>query len=360
MQGQHDQPSEAVGGAGPASSKTVPGKRSGSPAATADQVASPDQHVAPIANLPKVPESTSLSHPYRTWLLLAGAVLGLALVGYLVIPWAITTLTTVSTDDAYVNGHVTFVAPRVPGQVKKVRVDDNYRVKKGDVLVELDKEPYQVQVNIKKAAVAAAETDLAAAQAQVRGLVAQARSNKFKLEHAIENVNNQVANLRAAAATVKSKQATLDLAKANLKRGEELAPGGGISKEELDSRRQRVEVGKAAVDQALEQVYAIRVGLGLAVQAAKGKDLADVPPDLDQTFSSVRQALADLIQSATQFGYFPTTWNATPKEAIAAFYKQDPKGDLDHIYRKLIPQAPAIKQAEAKLLQAQRDLDQAE
>ena len=28
-------------------------------------------------------------------------------------------LTTVSTDDAYVNGHVTFVAPRVSGQVLK-------------------------------------------------------------------------------------------------------------------------------------------------------------------------------------------------------------------------------------------------
>ena len=79
---------------------------------------------------------------------------------------------TVSTDDAYVNGHVTFVAPRVSGQVSRVLVDDNYRVKKGDLLVQLDKEPYQVQVAIKKAAVEVAETDLAAAQAQVRSLVA--------------------------------------------------------------------------------------------------------------------------------------------------------------------------------------------
>ena len=65
-----------------------------------------------------------------------------------------TMLNTVSTDDAYVNGHVTFVAPRVAGQVIKVLVDDNYRVKKGDLLVQLDKEPYQVQVAIKQAAVA--------------------------------------------------------------------------------------------------------------------------------------------------------------------------------------------------------------
>ena len=70
--------------------------------------------------------------------------------------------------------------------------------------------------------------------------------------------------------------------------------------------------------------------------------------------------MGELIESAVQFGYFPSSWTATPKEAIAAFYKQDPKGDLNRIYARLIPQAPAIKQAEAKLLQAHRDLDEAE
>ena len=83
-------------------------------------------------------------------------------------------LNTISTDDAYVNGHVTFVAPRVPGQVAKVLVDDNYRVKKGDVLVQLDPEPYQIMVEIKQAAVAIAEADLVAATAQVHGFVGQA------------------------------------------------------------------------------------------------------------------------------------------------------------------------------------------
>jgi membrane fusion protein (multidrug efflux system) len=271
-----------------------------------------------------------------------------------------TALNTVSTDDAYVNSHVTFVAPRVGGQVATVLVDDNYRVKKGDLLVRLDKEPYQVQVNIKKAAVTAGESDLAAAKAQVEGLVAQTRANKFKLEHAIEDVNNQIANLRANVATYKSKQATLELARANLKRGEDLAPTGGVSKEDLDQRRQQVRVADAAVEQALQTVYANRVGLGLPEQPAKGHELSEVPADLDQRFSTVRQALAAIIQSATQLGYFPTSWDATPKEATEAFYKQDPEGKLDRIYARMIPNAPAIKQAEAKLLQARRDLEQAE
>ncbi len=119
---------------------------------------------------PKPAEASPSSHRWRKWLLWVGAVAGLAIGGYLTEPAVKTALNTVSTDDAYVNGHVTFVAPRVAGQVSRVLVDDNYRVKKGALLVQLDKEPYQVQVEIAKAALAVAETNLAAA----RGAGAQA------------------------------------------------------------------------------------------------------------------------------------------------------------------------------------------
>ena len=90
------------------------------------------------------------------------------------IPWVQTTLDTVSTDDAYVNSHVTFVAARVRGQVARVLVDDNYRVHKGDLLVELDKEPFQIAVAIKQAAVDAATADLQVAKSKVRGIEAEA------------------------------------------------------------------------------------------------------------------------------------------------------------------------------------------
>ena len=43
-----------------------------------------------------------------------------------------------STDDAFVESHVTNVAPRVPGQVLKVLVRDNQQVALGEVLLELD------------------------------------------------------------------------------------------------------------------------------------------------------------------------------------------------------------------------------
>jgi hypothetical protein len=110
--------------------------KDGISAATADQVAHPDRPGAPTDSPPAAtpPEPSAARPPrrrWRKWLLLALAVVGVAAGGHFLIPWVETTLNTVSTDDAYVNGHVTFVAPRVSGQVARVLVDDNYRVKKG-------------------------------------------------------------------------------------------------------------------------------------------------------------------------------------------------------------------------------------
>jgi membrane fusion protein, multidrug efflux system len=126
-------------------------------------------------------------------------------------------------------------------------------------------------------------------------------------------------------------------------------------------RRQTVEVDRAAVKQALQQVYASRVYLGLPPEPANGHDLAEVPPDLEQTFSAVRTALYNLVQTMAQIGLYLVRENdtVTPRQLLADFRKRDARGDIDRILKELIPNAPAVKQAEAKLLQARADLDQA-
>lgn len=288
-------------------------------------------------------------------LLLAALAVGV----YFALPVIRLSFVTESTDDAYVNGHATFVAGRVAGQVAEVLVDDNMRVRKGDLLVRLDREPYEVQLAIAEAAVKAAEASLDGAQAQVRGEVALIRANRFGLERAVEEVNTQVARLKAAVAELHSQQASLDLARANLQRGEQLLPGGGISKEEVDARRRAVQVSEAAVEQASESVAAVRVGLGLAASPDNPADLASPPADLIQNHSTVRQALSSLVQSVTTIGYKPSTWDVTPQQAIDEFYSLDPEGNLERIYAKLIPNAPQIKIAQARLLQAERDREQA-
>ena len=97
-------------------------------------------------------------------------------------------------------------------------MDDNQRVKKGDLLVQLDQEPYRVQVGIKKAAVTATEADLAAAKAQVHGLLARVGAQRWKLETAIESVDDQVALLKVRVSALKSAEAAREIAAADLAR----------------------------------------------------------------------------------------------------------------------------------------------
>src|ERR1700728_4415990 len=75
-----------------------------------------------------IPQEKQTAPGRRNMLLGALGLLILAGALWFGVPWVQTTLNTVSTDDAYVNGHVTFVAARVKGQVARVLVDDNYRV----------------------------------------------------------------------------------------------------------------------------------------------------------------------------------------------------------------------------------------
>ena len=178
---------------------------------------------------------------------LAAVVLAIAAV--FGVPWIREILTTVSTDDAYVNGHVTFVAARVPGQVSRVLVDDNNRVNKGDLLVELDREPYQVVVAVKKAAVDTAKADLEAAKANVRGIEARARSQRWKLQHAMEDVENQIALLHAKVAALDKSKATLTLAEAEFNRTKKLVASAVASREEFDRRDAALSVARAEVTQ---------------------------------------------------------------------------------------------------------------
>ena len=179
------------------------------------------------------------------------------------IPWVRFVLSTVSTDDAFVNGHVTFVAPRVRGQVSRVLVDDNNRVHKGDLLVELDKEPFRDAVAVKKAAVDTAQADLQAARAAVRGIEAQARSRHWQLQQAFENVENQIALLHARVAALKKAKATLILAQQEFDRTARLVVSDTASRELYDQRQASLSIAQASVVQALADVNQIRVSLGL-------------------------------------------------------------------------------------------------
>jgi membrane fusion protein (multidrug efflux system) len=282
-------------------------------------------------------------------LVIAGVVFG--------VPWIRSVLSTVSTDDAYVNGHVTFVAPRVHGQVSRVLVDDNNRVRKGDLLVELDKEPFRDAVAVKKAAVDTAAADLQAASATARGIEAQAWSHRWQLQLAQENVQNQIALLHARVAALKKAKATVVLAQQEFDRTSKLVVSETATRELYDQRQAALLIAKSGVVQALADANQVRVSLGLEPQADDDSaELDQVPPNLDQTFSTVLQAQADLIESAAELGVVHS-FNQTPEQMLEEF---DKLGTVNRTFDRLAAEAPAVKQAEAKLEAVRRDLALAE
>jgi membrane fusion protein (multidrug efflux system) len=73
----------------------------------------------------------------------------------------------------------------------------------------------------------------------------------------------------------------------------------------------------------------------------------------------VLQAQAELIQTAAELGILHS-YNQAPKQMVEEFEKLDPKGGVDRTFARLAAEAPAVKQAEAKLGAANRDLVLAE
>jgi multidrug efflux system membrane fusion protein len=111
----------------------------------------------------------------RAWVLFIVLVIA-ALVAYYVLSDRYTPLTT----DAYVQAYVIQVAPRVEGQVVQVHVRENQKVKKGDLLFEIDPRPFKHRVDLLTAKrvqavqqVAQLNSDLSAARAEDTRLVAE-------------------------------------------------------------------------------------------------------------------------------------------------------------------------------------------
>ncbi len=72
-----------------------------------------------------------------------------------------------STDDAFVEGHIITVSPRISGIVTNLYIEDNMEVKKGDLLLEIDPMDYKVKLDRSKAKLDEAKATLKVADNEV-------------------------------------------------------------------------------------------------------------------------------------------------------------------------------------------------
>jgi len=98
--------------------------------------------------------------------------------------WAVALRGYESTDDAFVDGHMVFLSPRVAGQVIEVHVEENQHVRAGDVLVRLDPAEYMARFERARADVDTARNRMAQSQASADAAAAQSAALLAKLRHA--------------------------------------------------------------------------------------------------------------------------------------------------------------------------------
>ena len=154
---------------------------------------------------------------------------------------------------------------------------------------------------------------------------------------------------------VDKSKAELALAQVDFDRAAKLVVTNDTPRSEYDRRQAILLAARADVVAALADVRQVRASLGLPLESDDA-DIGQVPANLDQTFSSVLQAQAAMIQSAAQLGVIHS-FDEGPRHMVEAFEKE---GDVNNTFARLAADAPDIKQAEAKLAVAKRDLDQAE
>lgn len=156
------------------------------------------------------------------------------------------------TDDAFIDGYVTLISPRVSGPVTQLLITDNQWVKEGDLLVQIDPNDYE-------AALAQAKADVAAAHSQQASAKAQVSVSESKVTQ--------------AQAAVVSAQAESDRAAADLKRYQTVQ-SNAVSQTAFDQAQAASKSAAADLDAANSQVKSAEADVELSKAAVASADAA--------------------------------------------------------------------------------------
>lgn len=219
-----------------------------------------------------------------------------------------------STEDAYVQGHTTVIAPQVSGYVQRVAVEDYAQVAAGQLLFQIDPSPYQQHL-------AQARADLAAKLANL------ANSRQMRLQTAAAVDVQQAARVSAVAALARAQE--------DLRRSTELVRDGSLSQRENDQNVAAVRQAEASVSQvtaairsARQQEIASGVNEGALKAAVEGARAQVRSAEIDLGHTAIRAPQAGrLSEVGARLGQFVTNGSALlylvpAKRWISANFKE--------------------------------------
>jgi membrane fusion protein (multidrug efflux system) len=147
----------------------------------------------------------------------------------------------VSTDDAYTDGNTITIVPKVAGYVVELYVNDNSRVKKGDLLLRIDPRDYLTAV------------------AQAQALVALAQAQVDSARDALKVARVQYpAQLEAARTQQRATVVQLELARASYQRQHQV-DRRATTQESIDSSTNQQQGAAAALESARAQLAIARL-----------------------------------------------------------------------------------------------------
>src|ERR1700755_1522149 len=224
---------------------------------------------------------------------LAGRILSIGIIVYTLIVGAIclhSVSTTPRTDDAEGFANFIGIAPQVDGPIVKLYVKDNQFVHKGDLLMEIDDQPYRYalqhakserealegQIEDERRTIATQTTSVAVAQTATR--IADANVSRYaaSVDEAKASVLNAQAGLTRA-------QEDLNYASSNLGRIQPLLAEQFVTVDQVDQAMTLEATRRQAVEQARSQQKAPQAGLEAALARYQQSKAA-----LDQSHQQVQ------------------------------------------------------------------------
>ncbi|MEZ3498025.1 HlyD family secretion protein [Pantoea sp. KPR_PJ] len=175
-----------------------------------------------------------------------------------------------TTDDAFTEGDAVTIAPKASGYVVKLLVNDNQRVRKGDLLVEIDPRDTLAQRDQAKAQLGLAQAQLHQAQAQLalskvqypaqrdQALADQAKAQAnllnaeadYRRQRGVDPRATSQRNIDTAAAQLRSAQAQLQSAKAQVEVASQVALQIRQQETNVEARQQQVAQAQAQLNTA--------------------------------------------------------------------------------------------------------------
>ena len=187
-----------------------------------------------------------------------------------------------ATDDAQVDGHIDSVSSRISGTVTNVYIEDNYAVKAGEVLVDLDPKDYQVALEQARADLAQSQADLTAQSPNVPITNTQ---NETTISTTGYDVASALAKVASAEQTYAANLAQIKQAQANhvndvaeVARFRALVDKDEVSREQYDAKVTAAKASEATVETTQAQAEASK------------KQIAQAQAEVDQAKARVNQA----------------------------------------------------------------------